>query len=168
MAQPLLSNSSPITAQNRVRTMIRSNEGFTERPFLDTEGNRTVGIGFNISDPSIAKFVPRDVQSGQRALTVPEAKAIFDEKLLPIALGDAKSFVGDSTFSNLDPVRQRVLIDLSFNLGGPRLKTFKKLRSAIIKGDFQTAATELLDSKYATQVPNRARRNAQLLLTGGQ
>ena len=45
-----------------------------------------------------------------------------------------------------------------FNLGGPRLKKFKKLREAVAAENWQEAAAQMLDSKWAEQVPNRANR----------
>ena len=43
-----------------------------------------------------------------------------------------------------------------FNLGLPRLKTFKKFLAACEAGDFDLASVEMLDSKWASQVGNRA------------
>ena len=57
-----------------------------------------------------------------------------------------------------------VLCDMCFNMGIKGLLKFKLFLEAIEDVDYQTAAEELLNSKYATQVPNRAKRNAQLVL----
>ena len=59
-----------------------------------------------------------------------------------------------------------MIIDVIFNIGITRLYGFKKMRAAIEAGDFETAAKEMLDSKYARQVAYRARLNAQILKTG--
>ena len=47
---------------------------------------------------------------------------------------------------------------MAFNLGLPRLKKFKKMFAALNKKDYKTASKEGLDSKWADQVYNRARR----------
>ena len=38
--------------------------------------------------------------------------------------------------------------------------------AALEKQDFEKAAAELMDSRYAKQVPTRARENRDVLLTG--
>ena len=57
-----------------------------------------------------------------------------------------------------------VLCDMCYNLGIKKLLGFKLLLEAIDEADYQTASEEILDSKYARQVPNRAKRNALLCL----
>jgi lysozyme len=52
---------------------------------------------------------------------------------------------------------------MSFNLGYGRLKTFKKMLTALSKGDYEASAKEMLDSKWATQVGNRATALASLM-----
>ena len=52
---------------------------------------------------------------------------------------------------------------MAFNLGGPRLTGFVKLRASLIKGDFASAAREAKDSKWAAQVGARADEIANLL-----
>ena len=51
-----------------------------------------------------------------------------------------------------------IIANMAFNLGLPRLKKFQKMFTALNKGDYETAAKEGLDSKWADQVYNRARR----------
>lgn len=57
-----------------------------------------------------------------------------------------------------------VLIDMSYQMGIAGLKRFKKMLKAIEEKNFGIASKELLDSRYAKQTPNRAKRNAELLL----
>jgi len=47
-------------------------------------------------------------------------------------------------------------MDMAFNMGVPRLCKFKKMWAAIYAGDYNTAAIEMLDSRWATQVGTRA------------
>ena len=63
----------------------------------------------------------------------------------------------------LSQERQEVLFSLSYQLGTTGLLNFKRMWAAIEAHDFATAAAELLDSKYATQTPNRANKNAKIL-----
>jgi lysozyme len=45
---------------------------------------------------------------------------------------------------------------MAFNMGVPRLNKFKKMWAAVHDGDYPTAAKEMLDSRWATQVKGRA------------
>jgi lysozyme len=47
-------------------------------------------------------------------------------------------------------------MDMAFNMGVPRLCKFKRMWAAIYDGDYTTAAVEMLDSRWATQVGTRA------------
>ena len=59
--------------------------------------------------------------------------------------------------------RQAALTSLAYNLGGPRLSQFVKLKAALQKQDFTTAAQEALQSKWAGQVGARAQEIAALI-----
>ena len=66
----------------------------------------------------------------------------------------------------LDEVRQRIIIDMAFNMGVPRLGKFKKMWKAIDNKDFPSAKIEMLDSRWAKQVGNRAVRLSNAMETG--
>ena len=61
-----------------------------------------------------------------------------------------------ASWRDLPEQLQTGLLSMAFNLGGPRLQGFQKMRAAIRKGDFAQAADEALDSKWAKQVGRRA------------
>ena len=69
-------------------------------------------------------------------------------------------------WNELDETRQRVLANMCFNLGCPRLKNFKKFLAALEGGDFESAGEEMMDSKWATQVGDRAVRLQEKMLHG--
>jgi lysozyme len=71
-----------------------------------------------------------------------------------------------SCVEDLDSVRQLVLVDMAFNMGVPRLCKFKKMWAAIHESDFDNASAEMLDSLWATQVGNRARKLAEAMRKG--
>jgi lysozyme len=158
------SQSPNSSRQSVMRT--RQEEGLRTTPYRDTRGLTTVGVGANISDPSVARLAPREVVQGTRAMTIKEANDLFSTQL-EIARGDAK-YVFGSSFDSLDPVRQGALVDMAFNMGRNRLSGFKKLKSAISAGDFTEAAKQIQDSNYyrAKDTNPRASRNMQILLTG--
>ena len=53
---------------------------------------------------------------------------------------------------------QQVIINMTFNMGAPRLSKFKKFIAGVNAGDWNTAAVEMMDSRWAKQVGNRAIR----------
>ena len=56
----------------------------------------------------------------------------------------------------LNSVRQKVLVDMGFNMGIPRLNKFSRMWSAIDKQEYKSAAEEMQDSLWAGQVKSRA------------
>ena len=69
-------------------------------------------------------------------------------------------------WKGLDDTRQRVLANMAFNLGLPRLSNFVKFLTAVQKSDWEKASEEMMDSKWATQVGNRAVRLKEKMLKG--
>lgn len=67
---------------------------------------------------------------------------------------------------NLSPVRQRVLLNMVFNLGINGLLGFRNTLKAIEIGDYEIAALGMLASKWHRQVGERARRLAQMMKEG--
>ena len=69
-------------------------------------------------------------------------------------------------WSDLCEDHQRVMANMAFNLGINRLLKFKKFLGALQEHDFETAAVEMMDSKWATQVGPRATRLRDRILKG--
>ena len=55
---------------------------------------------------------------------------------------------------------------MAFNLGFFGLMKFRMMRGAISSGDFELAAREMLDSKWARQEGGRAKELAEQMRTG--
>jgi lysozyme len=123
-------------------------EGCRLKPYLDTVGKTTIGIGRNLTDVGIT------IEEAHYLLSNDVARADRDvSRLIPWSAG-------------LDGVRQAVLINLCFNVGIGKLLTFKKMLAAMEVGDWTTAASEMLSSKYASDVGDRAKRLAKQLVEG--
>jgi lysozyme len=71
-----------------------------------------------------------------------------------------------SWFADLDQVRQEALIDMLFNLGLPTFLEFKKTLKFVAEGKYSQAAEEMLRSKWADQVGDRAKELAYMMDTG--
>lgn len=148
-----------------IKAFITKHEGYRNKVYRDSLGIPTVGIGLNLLRPDAKIILSRagldynDVLNGNATLTDDQVKTVF-QLCLKIAYADVKKYI-----PNYDSLPKNIklgLIDLSFNLGYNRLSKFAKTRELIIKGDYKGAANELLNSKWATQVGNRAKNIVSL------
>jgi lysozyme len=123
-------------------------EGLELKPYQCTADKLTIGVGRNIED---------------RGITEDEARYLLknDIKIVEDELLERKPEV-----AGLDSVRQRVLVDMGFNLGIPTLLKFQNMWAAIEEEDFERAADEAMDSRWAKQVGRRAERLCQAMATG--
>lgn len=127
------------------------------RPYLDTLGNWTVGVG-HLLPPDLTR---EQVQSMN--LSADEIDVLLEKDVDEAAQG-AKSF---GWFLTLDEVRQAAIINLVFNLGRNGFAKFVKTIGAIQNREYQKAGRMLLQSKWAAQVgPRRSGRLARMLETG--
>ncbi len=131
-----------------VRDDIIRDEGMLLKPYHCSAGKLTIGVGRNLEDNGI---------STQEALLLLENDISRAANELDRAMFGWRDFSED---------RQRALLNMCFNMGWPRMSEFKKMIVAIWNGDWDTAAAEALDSKWATQVGQRAFRIAALLREG--
>lgn len=69
-------------------------------------------------------------------------------------------------FVHLDPARQGVLLNMSFQLGVEGLLGFKNTLRLVEQGDYAQAADNMLLSKWASQTPERAKRMAEQMRSG--
>ena len=61
-------------------------------------------------------------------------------------------------FDELPEECQHIIANMMFNMGRPRLSKFKDMKAAVDAKDFRAAGAAMIDSRWYTQVPNRARR----------
>ena len=142
----------------------KQNERFVPDVYM-YQGVPHVGYGFNLTDKNMRSLIDPAIIAGQRKMTRDEADKIFMVKYNQAAR-DAFNFTGSDAMLNLTPKQQAVLVDMSYNLGGPRLNTFVEMQKAIRAGDIQRAASEMKDSKWYNQVGDRGKRN--VLTFGGK
>lgn len=141
---------------SRLRARLKVAEGFRGHPYDDRTGVRvrapagrlTIGYGRNLDD------VP---------LTTDEADFLLGQDI-----GRAIRQVDDqlSWWRQQDDVRQNALLELAFNLGVATLAQFGRMLAAWKRGDYEVAAAELLASRYAQQVGQRAVEVASMIDRG--
>tara|TARA_R110000772_G_scaffold151616_3_gene262394 strand:- start:812 stop:1240 length:429 start_codon:yes stop_codon:yes gene_type:complete len=112
---------------------LRLHEGIKLKPYVDTEGYLTIGIGHNLDN----------------GITIKQAYLLLEEDI-EVSIQELNRF--HPTWNLHNDERQNVLIELMFNLGAPSLNKFKKMWAALEARDYSKAAHEMLDSKWARQV----------------
>ncbi|MBI3290995.1 hypothetical protein HYZ76_01800 [Candidatus Falkowbacteria bacterium] len=136
-----------------------AHEGFSARRYEDppASGRYSIGFGHQIignESPAIGSTISEE-----------RARELFYADYRR-AIDNATSFVGNENWQNLSPDRRTVLIDMAYNLGGGGLSEFGQLRLAVISEDWPGAYSLILTSRYASQVGQRAERNARIILAG--
>jgi len=139
-----------VTLESRVllRLEIMDQEGLELKPYKDTVGKLSIGYGRNLDDVGISKL---------------EAEVLLDHDLAGAEMECRKAF---PWFPALSDVRQRVLVNMCFNLGLTKLKTFERMLLALSQHDYALASREMLQSKWAEQVKGRALRLAKMMRDG--
>lgn len=127
---------------------LKRDEGVVLKPYKDSVGKLSVGVGRNLDDRGITQDEAEYMLQNDLALAEHELDGLFPK------------------WRQLSDARQRVLMNMMFNMGRTRLSGFVKMWAAIAAGRFDDAATEMLDSKWATQVGARAQRLADMMRAG--
>lgn len=151
-AAPL--GAMPPEDAERLAGQLKRHEGLRLAAYLDGVGVLTIGYGHNCQAwPLPGVLRPGDTISREQAL------CLFREDL---ELAVAQTAHALPWMSSLCPPRQAVLINMSFNLGlgsaasGRGLLGFRRLLAAVRSGDYSLAAGEMLNSRWAGQVGQRA------------
>lgn len=123
-------------------------EGFRAKPYHCTAGKLTIGVGRNIQEVGITK----DEAAVLLVNDIERCAAELDQKL--------------PWWRELDAVRQRVLLNMNFNLGITKLLGFRNTLAAVRERRFDDAAAGMEASLWHRQVGDRARRLVSMMRTG--
>ena len=123
-------------------------EGLELHPYEDSLGILTIGVGRNLEERGIS-------EDEAFYLLGNDIEVIWDELISKHPIVE-----------DLDDQRQMILLNMAFNMGGPRLGKFKKMWAAIESGDMEEASKQALDSRWADQVGRRAEELAERLISG--
>lgn len=132
--------------------ILQEQEGYSEKKYKDTEGFWTIGYGH--------KLLPEDKL---RTLTRRQA---FDLLMLDAARVEKQLTDAMHWTASLDSVRYGVLHNMAFNLGVAGLSKFRKTLAHIKAGRYAEASVEMLKSKWAKQVKERAVKLARYMKEG--
>ena len=134
----------------RLVNMLKRHEGVRDKVYMCSAGYETIGVGRNISESGlglsndeIEYLLKNDVMRCQQEL-----------------LGEYE------WFKDLDSVRQDAMIDLSFNIGQTKLRTFVKALGHMATGNYEEAGQEFYRSRWAEQVGDRSLEICQMISSG--
>ena len=118
---------------------IRKHEGFRAKVYKDTLDFDSIGYGFAIKDLVLDEDI---------------ANIILQRKLEALIRGIEFRF---GWFADLPGTVKDVVIEMSFQLGLSGFSKFKKTIEHLKNEEWESAADEMLDSKWSVQTPNRAK-----------
>jgi lysozyme len=131
-----------------LRQQLVKHEGLKLKPYRDTKGNWTIGVGRNLTTVGISEL---------------EAMDLLDNDITT-AIGILVSSY--PWFEGLAPMRQRVIVDMMFNLGPGGFAQFTSLIADLSDGNFSGAAREIIASKAAMDAPSRYHTLSTMMLNG--
>lgn len=125
-----------------------NDEGYRKKPYKDTVGKLTIGYGRNLDDVGIS------MSEAYFLLQYDIKKAINDV------------FANISFARNLSDGRLNALVNMTFNMGIQKVLLFKNTLKLMSDGNFEGASIEVMKSKWALQVGDRAKRIAEKIRRG--
>jgi len=137
--------------RQRLKAEITADEGQVLEVYKDHLGYPTIGVGHLVLES--------DEEYGMGVGT-PITQTRCDELLfqdLNIVLKECESRFHENWKDWPEEVKL-IIANMAFNLGLTRLVKFQKMFKALNEGDYKQASIEGLDSKWAKQVYNRAKR----------
>ena len=136
---------------SKIIEMLRKHEGVETHAYKCTADKTTIGVGRNI-DPN-----------GGIGLSNDEIDYLLANDVERV---DAELFQVFSWYDDLDDPRKDAIMDMCFNMGLPRLMQFKKALGAMSAKNYDSAAVEFLDSRWAKQVGQRAISITDIIRSG--
>lgn len=138
-------------------------EGVRLMPYKCSKGYLTIGVGRNLETNPLTAEELRLCGDYMHGIIKEQAFYLLRNDIRRVTKECEKNI---PFFNTLDNERQYALVDMAFNLGIKGLLGFKKMLSAMGVGNWIEASNECLNSKYAKEVGNRAKRIAETIRIG--
>lgn len=129
----------------QLKKQIIDHEGLRHEPYRCSAGKLTIGVGRNLEDNGISTQEAHYMLYNDLARTTNELRQNL------------------ACMNVLSHPRQMAMIDMCFALGLPKFLGFKKMIAALNDSDYERAAAELLDSRWARQVGDEPGQRAYTL-----
>ena len=135
---------------DKLREELKIDEGVKYEIYLDHLSLPTLGVGHLIKDTDPENGLPVGTKIKEERVN-----ELFDEDI-QVTIQECKYLYND--FDDLPEEAQRIIANMMFNLGRPRLSRFLKMKQHVDNRDFVSASEEMKNSKWYRQVTNRAQR----------
>lgn len=140
-----------IKVPSRLETQLRRDEGEVLYAYSDSEGWLTIGIG---------RLIDKRKGGG---ISQQESSMLLANDIAKVAAGVSSALPWSD---QLDEARRGVLLNMAFQMGLQGLLGFKNTLSTIQAGNYQLAAQQMLQSLWARQTPERAKRLSDQMADG--
>ena len=124
---------------------IKHHEGYRKSVYQCTEGYDTIGYGFAIKDLEMDEDIAEEILLRKVEKLIKRVRSKFD------------------WLDSVPHEVQGVLVEMSYQMGLSGVSKFKKALHAMQMFQWKLAATELLDSRWAKQTPNRAKELSDII-----
>ena len=131
---------------NKLLESVKKHEGYRNKVYLDTLGKRTVGVGHLC----VEDFWEDDKEYEESFLME------ILEKDLQNAIKGAKDLIAENGCMDMDEIAEEIIIEMVFQLGKTGVSKFRNMWKHLSALEYASAASEMLDSRWAKQTPNRA------------
>ena len=128
-----------------IKELLIEHEGLKLKPYKDTKGILTIGVGRNLEDNGISQLEALYLLENDIKRVVKELREIFPN------------------FDELPENVKMVLIDMDFNLGKTRFLQFKKMIQAVKNRNWEEMVKEMKDSKWCRQLKDRCEDDSKLI-----
>lgn len=153
-----------------LNAMLRYDEGEKLTMYKDTEGYFTIGVGHLITKNPSRDYALKELDKAvghpcYGYITAKESDQLLNTDVNSTLRQLSKTEL-HQVYIRIDTVRRSALINMCFQLGVSGVCQFKKFLGYMAVGDYQNAADEALDSRWARQTPNRAKRVTDVIRYG--
>ena len=141
-------------------SLLRYEEGFKEKPYFCSEGYPTIGTGI--------KLGPKGAALSNYQITISkEVDAVWMAEIIKQKVAEMSVNQGiTAAMSSCNDARKSILISMAYQMGADGLAKFNNTLKAVAEQRWNDAANGMLNSSWAKQTPNRAKRHAKQMLTG--
>lgn len=133
---------------NKSTQLLADDEGFRSKMYKCPLGFNTIGYGFNLDTNELPEVIAK--------LWL---RYLIEQ--LSLELNSKLSF-----FKNLDDARKYVLINMAYQMGVNGLLGFKKFLSFLEQNKYKEAVSEMEDSQWHRDFPNRSNRLISIMIKG--
>ena len=143
---------------NKLLESVKKHEGYRNKVYLDTLGKRTVGVGHlcvedfwedgkEYEEKFLMTILEHDLQTSIKGA----------EDLINNCPSGGKANISDDA--------KIIIIEMVFQLGKTGVSKFRNMWKALQQDppQYSVAASEMLDSRWAKQTPNRAKEMSKIM-----